>query len=119
MGHEAGCDLVTGSTIARRPNVKAGSCATLNKWQALTGHISGQSEAKQPASAAPAQQAIASPTPHGHTSCEARYQTRLLGLPGDGHQELGLYYLYVKRINIEVTMEWILATAVDSFGRRA
>jgi hypothetical protein len=72
------CDFRTGRTIAQRPNMKAGSCARLKKWQALTAPISAQSEPQQPVSRAPAQQATISPTTHRHASFDARYQTRFL-----------------------------------------
>ena len=54
--------------------------------QAFTARISWQSEPRQPGSKSPAQQATISPATHCHTSCEARYQKRLLGFRGPGYE---------------------------------
>jgi hypothetical protein len=61
----------------RYPQGGPGSCPRLKKWQALTAHISGQSEPQQSASRAPAHQATISPTTHGQSSGDLNRNTRI------------------------------------------
>ena len=89
------------------------------KVAGLTARISGQPEPLQPVSRAQAKQATISPTTHGHASCGARYQTRPLDFQGRGDQEVNLRCLFVKRLNVKVTVTRIVLASENLRSRSA